>query len=50
MFMTDEEIPDKNVFMMCEALNHDALSELSANYSIRNCRPDELDIKNLKKP
>lgn len=40
----DEEIPDKNVFMMCEALNPDALSQLSDEYFVRNCRPDELDI------
>jgi ribosomal protein S18 acetylase RimI-like enzyme len=39
-----EEIPDKNIFMMCEALNHHALAELPASYFIRSCRPDELDI------
>jgi ribosomal protein S18 acetylase RimI-like enzyme len=42
--MKEEEIPDKNIFMMCEALNRNALTELPANYAIRNCRPDELDI------
>lgn len=42
--MKEEEIPDLNVFMMCEALNFDALSEMPAGYSVRNCRPDELDI------
>jgi ribosomal protein S18 acetylase RimI-like enzyme len=42
--MTDEEIPDKNVFMMCEALNRGALSELPDGYFVRNCRPDELNI------
>jgi ribosomal protein S18 acetylase RimI-like enzyme len=42
--MKEEEIPDKNIFMMCEALNRDALSELSASYFIRSCRPDELNI------
>lgn len=42
--MKEEEIPDLNVFMMCEALNPDALSELSDEYSVRNCRPDELEI------
>ena len=42
--MKEEEIPDKNIFMMCEALNHNALSELSASYFVRNCRPDELGI------
>jgi ribosomal protein S18 acetylase RimI-like enzyme len=42
--MQEEEIPDKNLFMMCEALNRNALTELSANYSVRSCRPDELGI------
>jgi ribosomal protein S18 acetylase RimI-like enzyme len=42
--MKEAEIPDKNIFMMCSALNHNALTELPANYDIRNCRPDELDI------
>ncbi|WP_310410414.1 GNAT family N-acetyltransferase, partial [Chamaesiphon sp. OTE_8_metabat_110] len=34
----------KNIFMMCSALNRDALAELPAGYSIRSCRPDELGI------
>jgi ribosomal protein S18 acetylase RimI-like enzyme len=42
--MKEEEIPDKNIFMMCEVLNRDSLTEMSASYSIRNCRPDELGI------
>lgn len=42
--MTEEEIPDKNIFMMCETLNVNALTELPVGYSIRNCKPDELDI------
>ena len=42
--MKEEEILDKNIFMMCETLNRNALSELSASYSVRNCRPDELGI------
>ena len=42
--MKEEEIPDKNIFMMCEVLNRNALSELSASYSVRNCRSDELGI------
>lgn len=42
--MKEEEIPDLNVFMVCEALNFDALSEMPVGYSVRNCRPDELDI------
>jgi ribosomal protein S18 acetylase RimI-like enzyme len=42
--MKEAEIPDKNIFMMCSALNRSALTELPANYAIRNCRPDELNI------
>jgi ribosomal protein S18 acetylase RimI-like enzyme len=42
--MKEEEIPDKNIFMVCSALNRNALTELPANYSIRSCRPDELEI------
>jgi hypothetical protein len=42
--MKEEEIPDKNIFMVCSALNRNALTELPANYSIRSCRPDELGI------
>lgn len=40
--MKEEEIPDKNIFMMCEALNRNSLTDLPASYSIRSCRPDEL--------
>jgi ribosomal protein S18 acetylase RimI-like enzyme len=42
--MKEAEIPDKNIFMMCEELNRNALTGLPANYAIRSCRPDELDI------
>jgi ribosomal protein S18 acetylase RimI-like enzyme len=42
--MKEEEIPDKNIFMMCSALNYNALTKLPASYYIRNCRPDELSI------
>lgn len=42
--MTKEEIPDYNIFMMCEQLNKNALTELNADYYFRNCRPDELEI------
>jgi hypothetical protein len=42
--MKEEEIPDMNIFMMCEALNHNSLTELPTSYSIRSCRPDELGI------
>jgi ribosomal protein S18 acetylase RimI-like enzyme len=42
--MKEKDIPDKNIFMVCETLNRNALTELPTSYSIRNCRPDELDI------
>jgi ribosomal protein S18 acetylase RimI-like enzyme len=42
--MKEAEIPDKNIFMMCEILNRNALTELPNSYSIRSCRPDELYI------
>jgi ribosomal protein S18 acetylase RimI-like enzyme len=42
--MKEDAIPDLNIFMMCEALNRNSRTELPVNYSIRNCRPDELDI------
>ena len=42
--MKEAEIPDKNIFMMCEVLNRNSLTEMSVSYSIRNCRSDELGI------
>lgn len=42
--MKEEEIPDYNIFMMCEQLNEDALTELNADFYIRNCRPNEIEI------
>ena len=42
--IVEEEISAKNLFMMCQKLNRNALSELSDEYQIRNCREDELDI------
>lgn len=42
--MTEEEIPDYNIFMMCEQLNKNALTELNTDFYFRNCRPDELEI------
>ena len=42
--MKEEEIPDANIFMMCESLNRNSLTELPPSYSIRSCRSDELDI------
>jgi ribosomal protein S18 acetylase RimI-like enzyme len=42
--MTEEEIPDKNIFMVCKELNKNALRSLPEGYIVRNCRPDELSI------
>jgi hypothetical protein len=42
--MKEEDIPDQNLFMMCESLNRTALTGLPVGYSLRNCRPDELSI------
>lgn len=39
-----EEIPDYNIFMMCNKPNKNALAELKSSYYIRNCRPDEIEI------
>lgn len=39
-----EELPDKNIFMMCKTLNRTALTPLPDGFHIRNCRKDELDI------
>ncbi|KEO75412.1 GNAT family N-acetyltransferase [Anditalea andensis] len=41
--MTEVEIPDYNIFMMCDQLNKNALTELSSDYYFRNCRPNELE-------
>ena len=42
--MLEKDIPDLNIFMMCEKLNEDALREIPEGYHIRNIRKDELDI------
>ena len=39
-----EEIPDFNIFMMCNKLNASALSDLPEGFYIRNCRKNELEI------
>lgn len=41
---SDEDILDKNLFMVCRQLNEDALSEMPNGYHIRHCREDELDV------
>jgi ribosomal protein S18 acetylase RimI-like enzyme len=42
--MTEEEIPDLNIFMMCQQLQTKALSHLKPEYYFRNIRPHELGI------
>jgi ribosomal protein S18 acetylase RimI-like enzyme len=42
--MIENEIPDYNIFMMCEQLNETALASLKDEYYVRNCEPSELDI------
>src|SRR5690625_2208064 len=39
-----EELPDKDLFMICKSLNKQALSSLPQGYSIKNCRKDEFYI------
>ncbi len=40
----EEEIPDKNIFMMCKKVNKNAFSNLSSEFSVRTCRAEELSI------
>ena len=40
---TADEIPDKNLFMMCRALNARALTDVPSGFHVRSCRRDELD-------
>ncbi len=42
--MKEADIPDRNLFMMCEKLHREALSELPEGYHIRTCREEELDL------
>lgn len=42
--MREQDIPDLNIFMMCDELNRNALSKLPVGYHIRTCRPDELKL------
>ena len=39
-----EEIPAKDLFMMCSELNTSALRELPQGFHFRMCRPDEFDV------
>ena len=40
----EEQIPDKNLFMMCRKLDKDATRELPNGFHVRYCRKNELDI------
>lgn len=40
--LSEKDIPDLNIFMMCEKLNNNALSELPEGFHIRTCKPEEL--------
>lgn len=42
--MREQDIPDLNIFMMCDKLSNDALSKLPIGFHIRTCRPDELRL------
>lgn len=42
--MLEKDIPDLNIFMMCDKLNSEALINLPDGFHIRTCRPDELRI------
>lgn len=39
----EEQIPDKNLFMMCRNLENDAAIELPKGFYVRYCRKSELD-------
>lgn len=40
----EEQIPDKNLFMMCRKLNNDATRKIPNGFHVRYCRKNELDI------
>lgn len=39
-----QEMPERNLFMMCKTLREEALADLPKGYIVRHCRPDELDL------
>src|SRR5699024_12127634 len=39
----EDNIPDKNLFMMCPQFEHDAARELPLGFHVRHCKPSELD-------
>lgn len=42
--MREADIPDRNIFMICERLNEEALSKLPEGYHIRTCTEEELTL------
>ena len=42
--LINNEIPAKDLFMMCSKLNASAFRELPQGFHFRLCRPDELEI------
>jgi len=42
--MKKEDIPDLNIFMMCDKLNNSAISKLPTDFSIRKCTPNDLKL------
>jgi ribosomal protein S18 acetylase RimI-like enzyme len=41
------QLPNENIFMLCEKVNEAAYREMPKGYGLRFCRPDELDIWKL---
>lgn len=39
----EEKIPDKNLFMMCQKFENEALNELPKDFYVRYCKKNELD-------
>ena len=42
--MKEADLPDGNLFMLCEVLDPGALTPLPPGFTVRSCRPDELDV------
>jgi len=42
--MLEKDIPDLNIFMMCDYLNQDALRDIPKGFYVRTCKPEELDV------
>lgn len=42
--MMCEDLPELNLFMMCETLNHHALTEIPSDFHVRLCKKDEFSI------